>query len=128
MSPRYTVPQSSSPIPAGRRIHKVVVQVPNLGSPPSQADGDFVEDWQDEGREPVWHVAIEPATTQAIERLSAGTSVSTASHIVTGPYRADVTTKARLLVDGCRPFNIIGRSDPGELHRELIVLCQEVEP
>jgi head-tail adaptor len=111
------------PLASGKRIHTVVVQRPNPGTPPSQPDGDVSEAWAD--LMPVWHVAIEPATEDP-ERQTAGTSIGSASHVVTGPYRADVTLTTRLLVEGTRAFNIVSRIDREERHRELILRCREV--
>lgn len=112
-----------SPIPAGRRTHTVVVQVPAPGSPPSQITGDLANAWS--ALIPSWNVAIEPAS-QTTEQGSAGPSLGSATHTVTGPYRDDVTLQARLLVEGTRAFNIVSRIDPEERHRELILLCREV--
>lgn len=110
--------------PAGRRIHAVKVQAPNFGSPPSQPDGDYADDWTDVG--PAWHVSIAPYVPQDVEKAIANTTIAGASHVVTGAYRTDVTVKTRLLVDGSRAFNIISRADPDERHMELILICQEV--
>ncbi len=112
-----------SPIPAGQRRHTVVVQVPSPGSPPSQIDGDVADAWTDLA--PLWQVAIVPAI-QTTEQGMAGTSMGSATHSVTGPYRADVTLTTRLLVEGTRAFNIVSRSDPEDRHRELVLLCREV--
>ena len=112
-------------MPAGRRMHTVKVQTPNLGSQPSQPDGDFVDDWSDLG--PAWQVAIVPATAQSLERLTASTSIGVASHIVTGPYRSDVTLKTSLLY-GSRRLSVVSLIDPNERHKELVLLCQEIVP
>jgi head-tail adaptor len=111
-----------SPIPAGLRRHSVLVQAPSPGSPPSQPDGDVRAAWADVP--PAWQVAIEPAVTN--EQRQAGTSIGSATHTVTGPYRADVTLSTRLLVEGTRAFNIVSRVDPEDRHRELILQCREV--
>ena len=88
-------------------------------------DGDFVDDWSDLG--PSWQVAIVPATAQSLERLTASTSIGVASHIVTGPYRSDVTLKTSLLY-GSRRLSVVSLIDPNERHKELVLLCQEIVP
>lgn len=123
--PIWSPTTTRSPIAGGRRIHAVIVQTLPPGSGSSQADGDYGEDWTASG--PPWHVAIEPATPTPETRM-AGTSHAAASHVVTGPYRADVTPRARLLVDGARAFNIVSQIDPQDRHREIVVWCREVIP
>jgi len=112
-----------TPIPIGRRRHVVTVllrAVPVAGRP----DGDFDDLWQPSG--PPWQVAIEPMALAADERHQAGTTIGSATHLVTGPYRADVTVQARLQHEQTRLLNIVGVSDPEDRHSELIVRCQEV--
>ncbi len=121
--PVWSATTVKSPIPAGRRRHTVVVQAPDAGSPPSQPDGDVRAAWADVP--PAWQVAIEP-TVQTTEQGQAGTSIGSATHTVTGPYRADVTLTTRLLIEGTRAFNIVSRVDPEDRHRELILQCREV--
>ena len=106
----------------GARIHRVTVQ--NPGTAAANADGAYTQTYTDAAPAD-WQVAIRPATARELERLVAGTVLAQASHVVTGPYRADVTTQTRLLF-GSRTLNVIGVSNPDERNRETIAICTEV--
>jgi head-tail adaptor len=72
--------------------------------------------------------AVVPATAQALERLTANTVASSASHLVTLRYRAGITTQTALVFhDGPtdRPMAITGLYDPEERHVELVLACVE---
>ena len=75
--------------------HLVLLQSP--GSPVPDGDGGWTETWSDLSPS-TWHVSIEPATARDLERVSAGTVMSTASHIVKGRYHPGVTTKTRISI------------------------------
>jgi head-tail adaptor len=111
-----------SPIAIGRRDKIVVVQTPGPAVP--DGDGGYTHTWADANPR-TWHVSIEPATTRDLERVAAGTVIATASHLVTGPYRPDLTTQTRLLF-GARVFNVTGIANPSEKNEELILVCVEV--
>lgn len=85
-------------------------------------DGGIIETWTD--LLPRWHVAIHPATVRDLERLAAGTTVATATHIIRGRYRSDVKVDARMLFDG-RTFRIMGLASPKEKKRELWLFAVE---
>jgi SPP1 family predicted phage head-tail adaptor len=109
-----------SPVSAGRRVHLATVQAP--GAPVPDGDGGFAQTWTTlvEVR-----VAIEPATARVLERLIANTSIiSQATHVITMPYVAGVTTESRVLF-GAREWHVLGVIDPEERHRELILTCIE---
>jgi SPP1 family predicted phage head-tail adaptor len=76
---------------------------------------------------PTWWVEIKPATARDLERIGSGTVLSTATHLVTGRYRSDVTTQTRLTFHE-RVFSVTGRMNPGERNRELVLVCVEVVP
>lgn len=116
------MPASTSPIPSGRRIHRVLLQAPGLNVP--DGDGGYTNTWTDLSPN-TWQVAIEPATARDLERLTAGTVIAQASHIVTGPYRDDVTINTRVIFNG-RTLNVIGVANPEEKNVETIALCSEV--
>ena len=98
--------------------------VAQFQTPTSSPDGDggVIETWVD--LDPPWPVAIQPATVRDLERQSAGTTVATATHIVRGRYRPDVTVTARMLFDG-RTFRITGVATPKEIKRELWLFAVE---
>ena len=106
----------------GTHRHLVTVQGP--GTPVPDGDGGFTTAWV--ALTPAtWRVSIEPATAKDLERVAASTTISTASHIVTGRYHPGVTTSARL-VFGTRAFSVIGVSDPEERHVRTIALAVEL--
>jgi head-tail adaptor len=113
-------------IAAGQRPHKVTVQIP--GDPVPDGYGGYSEGWVDLDP-PVLYVRIQPASVSDLERMTSGTVVTSASHIVTGPYHPDLSTKARLLftdISGkSRTFTVAGLVNPEERNRELILLCEE---
>lgn len=87
-------------------------------------DGGFTQSWTDLVP-PALYVSIAPATARDLERVTAGTVLSTASHIVTAPYHPQITTKTRILFNG-RVFSVTGVSNPEERSVELILACVEI--
>jgi len=87
--------------------HLVLFQTP--GAPVPDGDGGFTQSWTDLSPA-TWHVSITPATTRDLERVSAGTVLSTASHIVKGRYHAGVTTQTRMVFGG-RTFSITSKAN-----------------
>ena len=85
--------------------YRHVARFQNPGDPVPDGEGGFTEGWAD--LDPPWPVAIEPATVRDLERETAGTVITTATHIVRGRYRADVTEDTRIFFDG-RTFEIVG--------------------
>lgn len=108
--------------PIGEFIHRVTLQDPGPGVP--DGDGGFTQSWTDLVP-PAWLCKIAPATAADLERVTAGTVLSMATHVVTGPYRADLTTKSRIVFNG-RSFSIVGVSNPEERNVETICVCKEV--
>lgn len=104
------------------RPHRVTLQNPS--TPVADGDGGFTQTWTDLVP-PALSVKIAPATAADLERVTAGTVLSTATHIVTGPYHAQVTTKTRILFNG-RAFSVVGVSNPEERNVELVLVCVEV--
>jgi head-tail adaptor len=79
----------------GRSRHLVTFQAPTRTV---DADGNYVEHWTD--LDPAaWFVSIEPATTPDLERVAAGTVISSASHLVRGDFHPGVTTESRMLFE-----------------------------
>jgi SPP1 family predicted phage head-tail adaptor len=103
-----------------RRPHRGLFQRPG---PPVPDGSGYVESWIDQP--PPESVEITPATQAALERITAGTVVSMATHIVTTPYRPDLTTKGRFLYEG-RSLSILGVFDKEERHVQLELVCAEV--
>jgi SPP1 family predicted phage head-tail adaptor len=105
----------------GAYRHLVTVQAPGPAVP--DGDGGFTETWPN-ADPPTWFVSIGTARVGG-EAAAAGTTIATASHLVRGRYRADVTTNTRLTIDG-RVFNVIDVRDLDERRRVLELVCAEV--
>lgn len=104
----------------GARLHLVLFQ--NPGAPVPDGDGGFTQTWTDLSPA-TWHVSIEPATARDLERVAAGTVLSTATHIVKGRYHPTVTTATRMIYGG-RTFSITGKANLEErdIFMELIAV------
>jgi head-tail adaptor len=105
----------------GAYPHLVTVQ--NPGAPVPDGDGGYTQTWTD-GTPATWHVSIVPATQADLERLAAGTVISSASHVVRGDFRPDVTTLTRLTL-GAQVFAITGTVNVDL--RSVDMLCGAVE-
>lgn len=106
----------------GDRPHRVTLQNPGPAVP--DGDGGYLQTWTDL-TPPAISVEILPATAQDLERVTAGTVIATATHIVTGPFHPQVTTKTRVLFNG-REFHVGGVANPAERSVEMILVCTEV--
>jgi SPP1 family predicted phage head-tail adaptor len=103
----------------GSYRHVVRFQTPTTAP---DGDGGVIETWADLG--PPWNVSITPATVRDLERQTGATTVATATHVIRGRYRADVTVDARMVFDG-RTFRITGVSTPAERKIELTLFAVE---
>lgn len=74
---------------------------------------------------PSVYAEIKPATVRDLERVAAGTVLSTASHVVTIRYHAGVTTETRVKF-GTRYFSVVGVMNPEERNIELQLMCVEL--
>lgn len=105
----------------GAYRHLVTFQGPS--APVSDGDGGWTTAWSD--LDPAtWHVSIEPATARDLERVAAGTVLSTASHIVKGRYHSGVTLASRMLFNS-RTFSITGKANMEE--RSILMELTAVE-
>jgi len=108
-------------IPTGVRRAFVRVELQAPRPPRTRATGDYVDNWQPSGA--LWAVAIQSAGGG--ERKQAATSIGQSTHTITGPYRTDVSIRARLVRES-RVFNIVDVDDRDDRHVELVCRCQEV--
>jgi SPP1 family predicted phage head-tail adaptor len=108
--------------PIGEYRNLVLVQAPGPGVP--DGDGGTTSTWADL-TPPTWYCRIAPATEKDLERVAAGTVLSTNLHIVKGAYRGDITTGGRLIFN-TRRLNVTGVSNPEERNVELVLVCVEV--
>lgn len=109
-------------ISVGARPHRVTLQSPGPDIP--DGDGGSTHTWIDLVP-PGWSCEIKPATAVDLERVAAGTVLSTNTYIVKGPYHPQLKTASRLLFNG-RIFNCTGVSNPEERNVETIAVCVEI--
>ena len=73
---------------------------------------------------------IRPVTARDLERVTAGTVISQASHLVTIPFHPDVTTQTVVSVERTpRPagrFAVVAVLNPDERDKDLDLVCAEV--
>jgi len=79
---------------------------------------------------PTRRAEIKPATARDLERVTAGTTLSTESLLITMPFHPLVTTKTRVtwtdLAGRAHSANLTGVNNPEERCRELICVAVEV--
>jgi len=117
----------------GERRHLVTLDNPGAAVPDNE--GGFTQAWTALSP-PSRYAEIKPATARELERVAAGTVLSTATHIVTFDYHSGVTTKTRVtkgprnadgtLPAGSREFSVTGVSNPEERNIDTILTCVEV--
>src|SRR5687768_11510280 len=105
----------------GQKRHLVTLEGPG----PLVPDGDagWTHSWVTLGSP--MRAEIKPATARDLERISAGTVLSIATHIITMDYRSDVTLQTRVLFDG-RTFSVVGKFNPDERKIDLVLTCVEI--
>lgn len=111
-----------TPIAAAVRQH--LIQIENPGTPVPNGDGGFTTPYVAASPASEW-AAIQPASARDLERVVAGTVLATATHLVTIPYRTDVTAQTQI-VFGTRRFSVNGVTNPGERDIDLVLACTEV--
>jgi head-tail adaptor len=105
----------------GDRLHRVFLF--SQRAPVPDGDGGYtMGTWPLDP--PDWYVSIRPAGSRELERLTSGTAQTRASHVVTGPYRADVTTGTRISFNG-RTLYVNGVMNPEERNIDTVALCDE---
>jgi SPP1 family predicted phage head-tail adaptor len=108
----------------GDRPHRVMFQ--NPGPPVSDGDGGYTQTWTDCTPRALW-VKVDAATVATLERLTAGTVIATATHLITGPFHPQLTTQSRALFNG-RVFEIGSVTDREERQLEMVLVCTEMVP
>lgn len=108
-------------VPTGQRRQWVDIEVP-VGPPVADGDGGYTQPTESRGS---WAVRIQPATQRELERVGTGTTITGATHLVTGRYHPDVTMTSQLKFRG-RTFQVTGVVSPDELQVETIAVCAEV--
>lgn len=77
--------------------------------------------------QPTWYCAIRPASQRELERRTAGTTLTSTSHIVEGDYRPDITTGTQIVFNG-RTLYVNSVQNLEERNRALVLLCNEAVP
>lgn len=96
----------------------------NPGAAVPDGDGGYTQVFANLDPPQMW-AEIKPATARDLERVAAGTVLSTATHLITMRYHAGVTTQTRVLFDD-RIFNVTGVANPEERNVELILTAVEI--
>jgi head-tail adaptor len=110
----------------GQKRHLVTLENPGPSVP--DGDGGYTQVWTALSP-PRKRAEIKPATARDLERIAAGTVLSTASHVITMDYHRDVTTKTRVSwTSGGRTHaaSVTGVMNPEERCIDLILVCEEV--
>jgi head-tail adaptor len=110
-----------TPTAIGQRPHQVVFEQP--GDPVADGKGGYTEG----AATPIatLFVRIAPASAGDMERVAPGTVLSHASYVVSAPYHAGLTTRARMRYHG-RAFSVMGVTNLEERNVELRLVCEEV--
>ncbi len=106
----------------GQKRHLITLQ--NPGVMVADGDGGYTQTYANLDP-PTRYAQIKPATAADLERVSAGTVLSTATHVITMDYHDGVTTKTRITFDA-RTFNVTGVSSPEERKIETVAIAVEV--
>lgn len=109
-------------IPRGRKRHLVTLANPGVAVP----DGEGGYTQVPAALAPAaMYAEIRPATARDLERVTAGTSMATASHIITMDFHPQVNTSTRINFNG-RTLLVTGVANPEERNVELILTAEEV--
>lgn len=104
------------------RPHRVNLQNPAAAVP--NGDGSYTQSWIDLTPPTAW-ASIETAPANQ-ERPQSGTTMTTATHIITIPFHPQITEHSRVLFNG-RRFNVTGVSSPEERNIDSVLLCEELK-
>jgi head-tail adaptor len=111
---------------AGRRDKLVTLENPGAGEP--DGEGGWTEGWAP--LDPAeMYVHLAPATQTDLERVTSGTVISSATHVISLPYHPGVTIETRLrYTEPGRPervFAVTALRNPDEADRELVLVAEE---
>ena len=104
------------------RPHQITLDTP--GAAVTDGDGGYTQTF-DPLSPATMSAKITPATAADLERVTSGTVLSSATHVVTMPHHSGVNTKTRITF-GSRTLNVVGVSNPDERSIETIAVCAEV--
>jgi head-tail adaptor len=111
----------------GARSHLVQLQNPGPGVP--DGDGGTTQSWFPLTPASVY-AAIRPPTGQDLERLAAGTVISTAMRVITFPFHPQVSTATRVIwldpYGRSHVASVTGVDNPEQRCIETVCLCVEL--
>jgi Phage head-tail joining protein len=112
--------------PIGDRPHRLTLQQANPPQP--DGDGGFLQTWSNLNPPQVWG-KVAPAVQGDLERLGAGTVLTTHSRIVLVPYHPQLRTLARLQwVDRhgvAHTASVTGQATTTD-ETETLLVCEEI--
>lgn len=111
----------------GKRQKRVRLEQPGARVP--DGDGGYTQGTAPLNP-PAMFAHIRPATQVDLERIVAGASVTTATHVVEMPYHQQVTTATQVIVEDYpapeRTFEVAYVGNPDERDADMVLLCTEV--
>lgn len=112
---------------AGERRQRATFQNPSANVP--DGEGGTTQTWANLSPASLF-VKIQAATAANLERVAAGTVLSTATHIVNAPFHPDVKLKTRLSwVDRAgrtHAANVVAVVDLDQRNIELVLVVAEI--
>jgi len=111
-----------SRIGVGKRTKRVTLQ--NAGPSVPDGEGGHTNSWLDLSPSSVM-AYIRPATEGDLERVAAGTVITTATQLVEMPYHRQVSTDTRVLLDG-RVLQVTKVQNVDEANVDLVLVCEEM--
>lgn len=109
-------------MPIGAYRHRVAVSNPGGYTPDS--DGGFTSGYAP-ADPPVVDCSIQAATVRDMERVTAGTVLTTATHLIRCRFHKGITTATRLTFKG-RTFEVQSVQNVDERDIALVLICAEV--
>ena len=104
--------------------HRHLVTVQGSTAPVPDGDGGSTVEWVNLVP-PTWYCSITPATERDLERVAAGTVISTSSHILAGRYHPQIGVDTRIVFEG-RVFQVTGVANPEERKIRTVVTAVEL--
>lgn len=113
------------PVSRGARRHLVSLEGPGGPAVPDGEGG-----WTQTPAPldpPTWACSIRRASVRDLERVTSGTVLNAASHILEGDFHPGVTRETQITFEG-RTFFVNDVINVDERDTHMTVLCQEVVP
>ena len=112
--------------PIANRQTRVTLWAPGVAVP--DGDGGYTQT-ESALTPPALFAFVRPVTAADLERVAGATTLATATHLVSVPYHAGITTETVLhLDDPPRPgrvLKVVALSNPDERNADLDLVCAE---